>query len=66
MKNKAWDDTCWVENVLGALDEPGEWVLNSKTGKLYYWPESGNPGDNISAPVVRELVLVDGKNVDAV
>ena len=63
---KNWDETCWVENVLEALDEPGEWVLNSKTGKLYYWPESGNPGDNISAPVVRELVLIEGRNVDAV
>ena len=63
---KDWDETCWVENVLEALDKPGEWVLNSKTGKLYYWPESGKPGDNISAPVVRELVLVEGKNVDVV
>ncbi|MHC4312286.1 MAG: right-handed parallel beta-helix repeat-containing protein, partial [Planctomycetota bacterium] len=30
---KASKKSCWVENVLEALDEPGEWVLNSQEGK---------------------------------
>ena len=59
-----WTETCWVENVLEALDEPGEWVLNTKEGRLYYWPVSGEPGENIQAPRLRELVRVEGKNVD--
>ena len=30
----------WVENVFEALDQPGEWVLDSNNGKLYLWPLS--------------------------
>ncbi len=56
----------WVENVLEALDEPGEWVLNTQQGKLYLWPTKGSPGKNITAPRLRELVKVEGKNVYAV
>ena len=51
--------SCWVENVLVFLDEPGEWVLNTREGKLYLWPEAGQPG-NILAPALRELVKVQG------
>ncbi len=29
---------CWVENVLQELDQPGEWALNTKDGKVYLWP----------------------------
>lgn len=66
VKNKPWKETCWVENVLEALDQPGEWVLNTQSGKLYYWPENGTPGEQIAAPTFRELVLVQGKNVETV
>lgn len=34
-----------AENVFEALDEPGEWYLNRKTGMLYYWPK---PGENMT------------------
>ena len=60
-----WEEMCWVENVLDALDTPSEWVLNTQQGKLYYWPENGEPGDNISAPKLRELLRVEGKNVES-
>ncbi|MGJ8633004.1 MAG: right-handed parallel beta-helix repeat-containing protein [Luteolibacter sp.] len=49
-----------VENSMEHLDEPGEWVLNSKEGKLYYWPESGKPGESIIAPALNELIRVEG------
>jgi parallel beta-helix repeat protein len=52
----------WVENVLEALDEPGEWVLNTREGRLYYWPEAGRPGNQIVAPRLTELVRVEGDN----
>jgi hypothetical protein len=55
----------WVENVLEALDTPGEWVLNTREGKLYLWPPNEAPGKNIAAPRLRELIRVEGKNVDA-
>jgi len=59
-------ESCWVENVLDALDEPGEWVLNTHQGRLYLWPERSRPGRSIVAPRLRTLIRVDGTNVDAV
>jgi parallel beta-helix repeat protein len=53
--------SAWVENVLEALDEPGEWVLNTQQGRLYLWPEQEKPGDHIVAPKLTELVRVEGK-----
>ena len=50
----------WVENVIEALDSPGEWVLNTEEGKLYLWPMGDEPGDNILAPCLRELIRVEG------
>ncbi|TWT52358.1 right-handed parallel beta-helix repeat-containing protein [Allorhodopirellula solitaria] len=49
--------SCWVENVLEALDEPGEWVLNTDQGKLYLWPRSEG---EVSAPQLQELFRVEG------
>ena len=51
--------TVWVENVLDALDEPGEWVLNTKEQKIYLWPHGEKPED-IEAPQLTELIRVEG------
>ena len=51
-------DSCWVENALDELDEPGEWVLNSKQGKVYLWPRNKSP---VLAPQLTELIRVEGK-----
>jgi Right handed beta helix region len=53
----------WVENVLEALNSPGEWVLNTQERKLYLWPMGDKPGDNIFAPTLKELIRVEG-NID--
>ncbi|MHC4511899.1 MAG: right-handed parallel beta-helix repeat-containing protein, partial [Planctomycetota bacterium] len=58
---KVVNESCWVENVLGALGEPGEWVLNSQEGKLYLWPRDGRPPQGIMAPRLRELIRVEGR-----
>ena len=50
--------SCWVENVLEELDEPGEWVLNSKEGKVYLWPRGKSP---VIAPRLLELIRVEGE-----
>jgi hypothetical protein len=50
-------DSCWVENVFEALDEPGEWVLNTKEQKLYLWPRGKSP---VLYPQLQELVRVEG------
>jgi len=53
----------WVENILEALDEPGEWVVNIKTRKVYLWPsdpaEDGSPR-GILGPSTSELIRVEG------
>lgn len=51
-------ESCWVENVLEELDEPGEWVLNSKEGKLYLWPRNDSL---VVAPQLTELIRVEGE-----
>ena len=52
--------SAFVENVLEALDSPGEWVLNTQERKLYFWPMGDTPGDGIVAPRLRELIKVEG------
>ena len=49
---------CWVENVLEQLDQPGEWVLNTKEGKVYLWPRSKSP---VMAPQLIEFIRIEGK-----
>ncbi|MCC9654566.1 right-handed parallel beta-helix repeat-containing protein [Rhodopirellula sp. JC737] len=49
--------SCWVENVLEELDEPGEWVLDSKEGRLYLWPRNDSP---VLVPTLMELIRIEG------
>jgi hypothetical protein len=53
----------WVENVPEGLDSPGRWVLDTRQRKLYLWPLGDEPGDEIRAPRLRELIRVEG-NID--
>ncbi|MDF1755890.1 MAG: right-handed parallel beta-helix repeat-containing protein [Verrucomicrobiales bacterium] len=53
--------SCWVENVIEAIDEPGEWVINSREGKIYLWPRDGKQPRGISAPLLQELIRVEGE-----
>ena len=48
---------CWVENVLEQLDKPGEWVLNTKEGKVYLWPRGDSP---VVAPQLIEFIRLEG------
>ncbi|CAA6697045.1 right-handed parallel beta-helix repeat-containing protein [Lentimonas sp. CC10] len=48
---------CWVENVLEQLDEPGEWTLNTKQGKVYVWPRGQSP---VVAPQLIEFIRIEG------
>ncbi|MDA9335780.1 right-handed parallel beta-helix repeat-containing protein [Flavobacteriaceae bacterium] len=49
---------CWVENVIEELDEQGEWVLNTKEGKVYLWPRNDS---KVIAPTLIEFIKVEGK-----
>ncbi|MFI3249014.1 MAG: right-handed parallel beta-helix repeat-containing protein [Rikenellaceae bacterium] len=50
----------FVENVVDYLDEAGEWCVNTKSRKIYYWPESGEPSCSIYVPQMREMIKVEG------
>lgn len=51
-------ESCWIENTLEELDEPGEWVLDTRQGKLYRWPRNDSP---VLAPQLTELVRIEGE-----
>ena len=55
--------SCYFENALEMLDEPGEWYLDRRSGIVSYWPR---PGEDLArvevvAPVVQKtLVAITG------
>lgn len=57
------NESIWVENVLEGLDQPGEWVVNTKTRKIYLWPKNPNSNGSpqaILAPTTSELIRIEG------
>ena len=44
------------------MTEPGSWCINSKLGKVYYWPKGEIPGENILIPLLQEFIRVEGFN----
>ena len=52
----------YLENFPEALDRPGEWYLDRKTGVLSYWPLPGEDPNKSEpmAPKLRHLVLLEG------
>ncbi len=53
-------DNAWIENAIEDLDEPGEWVLDRAAGKLYLRSRDGREPEGIHAPVLAELIRVEG------
>lgn len=66
------DDRCqhyaryYLDNVLEALTEPGEWYLDRAAGKLYYLPREGEtPEDTeVFAPRLLQLLKLVGRPED--
>ena len=50
----------YVENAINYLDEPGEWVADTREGLLYMWPETEVSEMNIIAPSLQEFIRVEG------
>jgi hypothetical protein len=48
----------YVENVFEALDAPGQWYLDRKEGRLYYYPVAGEAAARITAVAPRMESLV--------
>ncbi len=59
-----WRENQWyfVENLLEGLDQPGEWHLSRKTGRLTYMPMPGETPESVEAvaPVAKQLILLEG------
>ena len=53
----------WVENVLEAMDTPGQWYLDRPGGVLYYLPRPGEemPSAEIIAPRLTQVLRVVGR-----
>ncbi|MDX9867275.1 MAG: right-handed parallel beta-helix repeat-containing protein [Kiritimatiellia bacterium] len=49
----------YLSNVFEALDQPGEWYLNRRTGTLYYYPLPGEElnAAEVVAPVLRSRMV---------
>ena len=52
----------WIENCMEGMTEPGTWCINSKLGKVYYWPKGEAPGENIMIPSLQEFIRIEGFN----
>ncbi|MCC6144116.1 MAG: right-handed parallel beta-helix repeat-containing protein [Candidatus Hydrogenedentes bacterium] len=52
----------FIQNVREGLDQPGEWYLDKKAGKLLYYPLPGeDPATaQVYAPVLEKLVVLQG------
>ncbi len=59
---QGFETNAWIENVPEGFDSPGQWMVNTVTRKIYYWPADGMPGEDIYAPALRELIRVEGFN----
>ena len=52
----------FIANVREALDSPGEWYLDKKTGELLYWPTEPDFPNNVEvvAPTMDRLIVLQG------
>ncbi len=52
----------YLTNAIQFLDEPGEWYLDRRAQKIYYWPRKGENMNRakVIAPVLQTLVKVEG------
>ena len=58
----AINDPNFIQNSIMLLDEPGEYYIDNKAGKVYYIPEDGKDIDSLSIvlPVLEKLIDADG------
>ncbi len=45
-------------NILEELDSPGEYYINRKTGKLYFWPPENIDKGEVTVSIMEEPLLV--------
>jgi parallel beta-helix repeat protein len=62
--SRTYANRYYVENILEALDYPGEWYLDTKSGKLYLYPTDDLVNSELRTPCVSQLLILQG-NVEA-
>ncbi|RKR84327.1 parallel beta helix pectate lyase-like protein [Mucilaginibacter gracilis] len=62
ISKKAGNSAFYLTNALQFLDEPGEWYLDTKSRKIYYWPRKGEDmaSANAVVPSLETLVKIEG------
>ncbi len=50
----------YIENTLEGLTQPGEWYLDRQSGQLYYWPTDKMDNALVVAPVLKQLLRLQG------
>ena len=58
-------DNYYIQGVLEALDNNGEFYLNNQDGYLYYKPYGNIDTANIYAPVIDRIIELKGTNANA-
>ena len=60
--SKPHEEFRMVENVFEELDSPGEWFLDKKKNKLYYWPskEVSVNDSKFEVSVLKDLIQIVG------
>jgi len=63
LTHRGSDKRYFLENALAFLDEPGEWFLNVRTGRVYLYPEASFSPEKseVVAPVLRHIIRFAGK-----
>jgi hypothetical protein len=61
-KKPGGNSAFYLTNAIQFLDEPGEWYLDAKNRKIYYWPRKGEDMTtaNVVVPSLETLVKVEG------
>lgn len=56
-------DAYYIENLLEALTEPGEWYLDTSEGLLYYipLPDEDMRDAEVIAPVLQTIIRIEGR-----
>jgi len=62
ISKKTGNSAFYLTNAIQFLDQPGEWYLDKRARKLYYWPRKGEDlaTANVVAPVLENLVKIEG------
>ncbi|MFV8341306.1 L-rhamnose mutarotase [Flavobacterium sp. XS2P39] len=62
ISDKTGNSPFFLNNAISLLNEPGEWYLDRKNAKIYYYPKAGETINSVKVivPVLENLVEIKG------